>query len=395
MNRLKKRTRLAIDTPFFYFYSRPCCASRSLLCESLPFGVVTHTDESNFQLVTSPSGTLKLGASALCQSPPLNAQDIAPGLVARSLTVWATPAAFKAGEIFGGSMSCNVADFKNAFAANAKGGTLTRARALTTWNNLNKFSKERKMILSPEKITTKQIYRYVQWRQESGISPRTVQNEISHIRRALRGVGRDLGDLFDPKNNFSSVRLGMEKGTRTNKSPPADTALIEKIERPDIKAACRLQVALGLRQAEAIQSGKSLSTWKTKLTAAHRDGRAVFLEVRDGTKGGRCRTTYLPAHAVAAALQAVKDALPFVHREHLIEASTLKAARKAYERACSTAGFASHGLRRDFAVRQYLYYRGEHNEREALRLLCQDLGHGDGRGRWVKGNYLGVLYAED
>ena len=116
-------------------------------------------------------------------------------------------------------------------------------------------------------------------------------------------------------------------------------------------------------------------------SAGWHKGREVSYHLSASSRGGCCA-------------QAVKDALPFVHREHLIEASTLKAARKAYERACSTAGFASHGLRRDFAVRQYLYYRGN-TTKEALRLLCQDLGHGDGRGRWVKGNYLGVLYGED
>lgn len=293
-------------------------------------------------------------------------------------------------------MSCDRVDFSKAFVSQAKGGTLTRVRAATTWRHLESFAREKKMILKPEKMTSKQLLRYVQWRQESGINTRTIQNEISHIRRALRGAGRDLGDIGDAKNNYGSARLEIEPGSRTNKAPPADVSLINGMSRADIQAACRLQAALGLRQMEAICSVNSLGEWGRALSDAQVQGRGAFVEVRQGTKGGRARTTFIPPSAISSALEAVRGAAALVQGGALVQGAGLPAARRAYARACADAGFSSHGLRRDFAVRQFLHYREAHPEKEALRRLSQDLGHGDGRGRWVKGNYLGALFnAED
>ena len=160
-------------------------------------------------------------------------------------------------------MSCNIAAFSKAFQADKKGAVLTRTRASTTWNALAQFAKERRMILHPEKMTSKQLMQFVAYRQEQGISARSIQNEVSHIRRALVGAGRDIGDLKDPKNYFSSSRLKVPEGSRIGgKSPAPENALASlKTERADVHAAFDLQFHIGLRMAEAIQSAPSLPGW--------------------------------------------------------------------------------------------------------------------------------------
>lgn len=292
-------------------------------------------------------------------------------------------------------MTCHIAAFETAFTRLAQGGTLTRARARTTWRALAQFAKEKKMILHPEKMTSKQVLCFVEYRLEQGITPRVLQNEISHIRRALRGAGRELGDVKDPKNNFGSRRLGVPQGRRTSTAQPVDVRLIENITRADVRAVCALQACMGLRQTEAIRSTKDLSLWQRALQQANEDRSHCFLPVVDGTKGGRERVVNIYPSEVRRTLEAVTGALAMVQGQWVVQSKSLEAANKAYIRACDKAGFQSHGLRRTFAVEQFLRYREVMSEADALRRLSRDLGHGDGRGRWVKGNYLAVLYGKD
>lgn len=286
-------------------------------------------------------------------------------------------------------MSCNVAEFSRAFGRHAKGASLTRARASSTWRALAKFAKEKKMILSPEKMTSKQLMRFVEYRIEAGISARSIQNEVSHIRRSLEGSGRDLGDLKDKKNNWSGHRLKVPVGSRIGGKPPADKAAVELVTREDIRAAFALQAAIGLRMREAIQAGPSLRMWERELVHASSLGRGAFLRVTEGTKGGRPRSVWLAPEQIPGVLKAVKDASGQVIDGRLIQAQSLAAAARACERAALAAGFETHGLRRAWAVEQFARYVQDGLDRsQALKLLSNDLGHGDGRGRWVENNYL-------
>jgi len=286
-------------------------------------------------------------------------------------------------------MSCNVAEFSRAFGRHAKGASLTRARASSTWRALAKFAKEKKMILSPEKMTSKQLMRFVEYRIEAGISARSIQNEVSHIRRSLEGSGRDLGDLKDKTNNWSGHRLKVPVGSRIGGKPPADKAAVELVTREDIRAAFALQGVIGLRMREAVQSGPSLRGWERELVQASNLGRGAFLRVTEGTKGGRPRSVCVAPDQIADVLKAVKDASGQVIDGRLIQAQSLAAAARACERAALAAGFETHGLRRAWAVEQFArYVQNGFDRSQALKLLSNDLGHGDGRGRWVENNYL-------
>ncbi len=151
-----------------------------------------------------------------------------------------------------------------------------------------------------------------------------------------------------------------------------------------------LQRCIGLRMKEAVQSGLSLASWRDSLEA----GRP--LEVVYGTKGGRPRATFVPEalrqrarQAVAAALQLAADR----DGGRLVASISLQGARNRYRGACAEFGLkgkvASHGLRYAWAQDRYSAYRREGlDEREAVRRLSQDLGHGSGRGRYVRMVYL-------
>lgn len=299
-------------------------------------------------------------------------------------------------------MGIALSAFSAAFVADARGGFGTRQRAGATWRALNKFvEKKRWKNVDPATISTKQIRAFVEHRIAEGISARSIQNEVSHIRRACAGAGREIGDLADKKNNWSGARLGVPEGTRIGGKAPIDekvlAAALEKVPA-DVAAALALSQALGLRRQEAVQAGKALGEWSRLLDQAAKQGRDVFLPVLAGTKGGRPRHVLVPFDRLQAVQEAVQRASAQAAGQggRVIEADELKTALKRVSNACRRAGLvgedSNHGIRRLFAVRQLGHYLASGLERgEALARLSQDLGHGDGRGRWVANNYLGGL----
>jgi len=59
-----------------------------------------------------------------------------------------------------------------------------------------------------------------------------------------------------------------------------------------------------------------------------------------------------------------------------------------YRNVCDRAGIQSHGARYAFAAERMQAYRDEgFSEREARTATSLDLGHGDGRGRYVASVY--------
>jgi len=150
-----------------------------------------------------------------------------------------------------------------------------------------------------------------------------------------------------------------------------------------------LQRSFGLRAQEAVQCAASLASWK----AALNDGRPVLIAT--GTKGGRARTAVVPESLRDRGIQAVDAALALSesNQGHLVAAESLRGALSRYGHACRAAGLqgeiGSHSLRYAWAhdrFREYLREGLAH--RDALSHLSRDLGHGDGRARYVKMVYL-------
>lgn len=227
------------------------------------------------------------------------------------------------------------------------------------------------------------------WRG-SGLSVRTCQNNMAHLRTALREVGRE---KFSADPRISNEALNIDKGSRagTHRAPARDDA-IRRIEsmKDGHREAARLQLELGLRAREAIQSYQSLPSWGRELEKTGR------ITVTAGTKGGRGRSVDLSnPEALGRAKEAIRQALTASGggRKPLVASSSLEGAARSYQREMASVGFsgeqASHALRCAFAQDQYQRHLQQTGDRkEALRRLSLDLGHGDGRGVYCAQVYL-------
>lgn len=277
-------------------------------------------------------------------------------------------------------------------AGNSSGSTLTKiARSATLESFVSILKNDLNLhIVSFEKLKTQHIQKYVDHLKSQNLSTRTIQNNLSHIRTALSCVGRN---HFANSEQNSNKALGASGASRDgmHKAISYDV-YIESIKKAfeineGASAAMRLQKELGLRAREAVQSVSSLKSWEKSLKF---NG---TIHILHGTKGGRSRlTTALNAEK---ALEAVRIAISISNKQNgkLIESSTLQGAVRMYGRVFQKIGLvgesASHSLRCAYAVEKYAHYVEKmENKGEALAALSLDLGHGDGRGRYVSQVYL-------
>ncbi|UGS43563.1 integrase domain-containing protein [Pseudocitrobacter corydidari] len=178
-------------------------------------------------------------------------------------------------------------------------------------------------------------------------------------------------------------------GTRRAITPEHYQQVMEKARAEDAGLAAALEIArlMGLRSQEAVQSSQSLKTWLKAISRGETRLKVVF-----GTKGGRPRyTTILDAGAVR---KSVENALPIARQRNgrLIDKPDLKTALESWHKQAIKAGlkgeFSPHSLRYAWAQDAIHHYLAQgFSEKESLALTATDLGHGDGRGRWVKQVY--------
>lgn len=307
-----------------------------------------------------------------------------------------------------GCMGINLKDFTSAFAHDSKGAGGTRAKALQTFRSLQKFAKTARWgDTTPQNITSKQLNGYLTHRSTANsargkpLSARSVQNEAAILRRAVTGAGRSVENLSDKKNNWSNARLGVPTASRKSAKPPMDpkvfAAAREKLS-PQIGVIADLQQSMGLRAQEAVKA-QNVREWQGALTNAIEQNRGVYLHLTKdaASKGGRPRHIYIPPGRTDAVLTAVKAAAAAkaAGGGHILNKyDNLESAVKGYENALAYRGLtgdnSNHALRREFACNQYDHYVNNEglDKDTALSRLSQDLGHGDGRGRWVENNYL-------
>ncbi|WP_185733878.1 integrase domain-containing protein [Burkholderia sp. Bp8986] len=269
----------------------------------------------------------------------------------------------------------------------AQQSTKTKKKMHTTFRALQEHAKEKSYgRITPSSVTAKQLRNYITGRLAT-VSIRTVENEATHLRHALRGAGRvDLAeqltraDLKIPK----ATRIGSRKAT-----DPVVLAAAYQRATADERIWIDLQRYGGMRQDEMIQSHKSVT-----LMLADLERGASHVTIRDGTKGGKIRDTYIPhdyREPLRDALQRTQAIL--TGRKYLIDAKNGDAAARQvhrhYKKLGLEGGNSSHSLRASFAVHSYgSYLSQELTARVALANLANDMGHGDGRGRWVYNNYL-------
>lgn len=279
-----------------------------------------------------------------------------------------------------------------AAVKHAGGSTLTRSGRGT---NLSATVKDLRFGLNIQAksfagLKTQHLKNLVAYWKQQGLSVRTIQNKLAHVRAALRAVGRE--KFADAAQNTNKA-LGASGASRAGTHKVTDQkTLNERINNlPEaFRAAANLQRTLGLRAQEAVQANQSLQSWEKQI----KSGRPVM--VLHGTKGGRPRMVNLLDQTTRdKALAAVQDALKVLDKQDglLISSSSLQGANRAFQREMNKVGFkgseASHSLRYAFAKDQFAKYLDTlQDTEEALAALSMDLGHGDGRGRYCERVYL-------
>ncbi|MDE2255392.1 MAG: integrase domain-containing protein [Betaproteobacteria bacterium] len=291
-----------------------------------------------------------------------------------------------------------LATWMQAALNQGKKSTRTREERHACFVRLQAFAKERRFHdLAPASITRKQISQYIAHLQQQGVSPRSLQNQLSHIRAAMRGAGM-ASKADSPEWSNASLGIASRPGDRVGKHRAVTESELTAAQAHagalgdrgmEFIVLSALQRCLGLRAQEAIQAAGSLAVWERCLA----ENRPIT--VSEGTKGGRTRTAIAPDSLRERALIAVRAAQDLAQRHagKLVDASSLKAARDRYRHTCAACGLvgdvASHGLRYAWAQDRYRAYRLEGFEpAEAVRRLSEDLGHGSGRGRYVRMVYL-------
>lgn len=269
-------------------------------------------------------------------------------------------------------------------AFDAGGSFKTRDGRQFAVARFHEFLKARNIqIRSIEQIKGKYIQDYVGARLSEGIGKRTLQNEVAALRCTLRSAGRNkLAGQID--NKVLGISGTSRDGT---KLAMTDTRLMDLRSAAlaldtGVCACIDLQRALGLRAEEAVKACKSLDSWATQLTL----GKPIH--VIFGTKGGRPRLVH-PAN-LQRALEAVHAAQELASRQSgvLINKPDEKSAMHRYKNVMTAAGFtgkeSGHAMRYAFAkdqIKAYLFLG--YSRQEALALTSTDLGHGDGRGRYI------------
>ncbi|HBJ0947795.1 TPA: integrase domain-containing protein, partial [Escherichia coli] len=241
-----------------------------------------------------------------------------------------------------------------------------------------------------EQIKVRHIECYIEERLEQDIGLRTLQNDMAALQAVLRQAGRrQVVEHPRLTNKALGVSGASRNGTRRAITPEHYQQVMEKARTEDAGLAAALEIArlMGLRSQEAVQSSQSLKTWLKAIERGENRLKVVF-----GTKGGRPRyTTVLDTGAVRKALEKsllVADR----HNGRLIDKPDLKMALESWHKQVIKVGlkgeFSPHSLRYAWAQDAIRHYLAQgFSEKESLALTATDLGHGDGRGRWVKQVY--------
>lgn len=248
-------------------------------------------------------------------------------------------------------------------------------------------------IKSAGQIKVKHIELYVKNRLYENISKRTLQNEMSAIRKILSLAGQT--KMADPKherisNKSLKIDSASRLGTKFALSDERYHTALALIKSKDENVAAVMQLArsLGLRNEEAVQSVKSIYTWKKAILQGDNTVRVIF-----GTKGGRSRNTTIIDHKKT--LDAINNAIKIAEKNNgkLINKSSLSQAMDNYINTLRRTGNlkyeeSCHSLRYAYAQDAIQFYINQgYSEKEAYALTSIDLGHGDGRGDYIKRVY--------
>ena len=273
-------------------------------------------------------------------------------------------------------------------AFEAGGSPKTREARLLIVRRLAVFLRVRNIqIRQVDHLKLRHVQDFVQWRRDNKVGLRSLQNEMSAIRVVLRKAGREkLARLL--VNKALGIAGASRDGTKTAMSAARFAELHARVlaRDPAMAAVIELQRALGLRAEEAVKACWSLATWERQLLT----GRPVHLTF--GSKGGKARDIW-PIDRERV-LKAVRNAKAITKKQNgvLIAKPNEKEAMSRYRNVMYEMGFrgkeSGHSLRYAFTQDQIKGYLAQGlSEKEALANASMDLGHGDGRGRYIRQVY--------
>lgn len=251
-----------------------------------------------------------------------------------------------------------------------------------------------------DQIKAKHVRAYGQHlaqRVERGeISVAHAQNRMSHMRGILSAQGRDkTADRDDLKN----AALGLSGRSRagTNRAV-TDKELRDLQDRVPSHIAAGLEVArsMGLRSKETVAGcvREQLKDWERELS----EGKANVVR---GAKGGRMRVThFMSKPAQDRALTAVRGALSELDRmgrDQLFQGrrDNLKSGVRSFRYQLEKAGLTKaqsqatmHSIRYAWTQEAVAHLRDQgYGDRQANTMVSTWLGHGDGRGRYIRQVY--------
>ncbi|MBA4714497.1 MULTISPECIES: integrase domain-containing protein [Citrobacter] len=237
-----------------------------------------------------------------------------------------------------------------------------------------------------EQIKVRHIECYIQARLAQKIGKRTLQNEMAALRGVLQQAGRKQVAEHERLTNKALGLAGASRnGTNRAITPEHYQQVLASARDKDAGLAATLELArlMGLRSQEAVQCCQSLKAWKQALERGETRLTVVF-----GTKGHRPRGTVIQD---AGAMKKVLDSALAVAEERngrLIDRPNLQKAMSYWRGELAEAGltgtYTPHSLRYAWTQDAISHYLAQgFSDKEALALTAMDLGHGDGRGRYV------------
>lgn len=234
------------------------------------------------------------------------------------------------------------------------------------------------------------IESYIAARLKSGISLRSLQNEMASLRTILTQAGRE---KFAYSERLSNKALELGNASRSGTHLPLTEehwkAALAAFQTQDEGLAVTLELArtMGLRSQEAVQCCQSLKTWAAALDRGEDRLTVVF-----GTKGSRPRWTRVLQPEQLREILSRAISLSEQRRGRLIDKPDLKSAMNYWRSSASRAGltgpYSPHSLRYAWAQEALQHYIDSGlNLPESRALVAMDLGHGDGRGRYIQRVY--------
>lgn len=237
-----------------------------------------------------------------------------------------------------------------------------------------------------EQIKVRHIECYVQARLAQEIGKRTLQNELAALRGVLQQAGcRQVAEHERLTNKALGLAGASRNGTNRAITPEYYQQVLEAAREKDAGLAATLELArlMGLRSQEAVQCCQSLKTWRQAMERGETRLTVVF-----GTKGHRSRETII--QDTGAVKKVLDNALSVAELRNgrLIDQPCLQKAMNYWRGALAEAGltgnYTPHSLRYAWAQDAIRHYLAQgFSDKEALALTSMDLGHGDGRGRYV------------